>query len=105
MSYTILKSALVFDGGHRDLIENASIAIEDGRIREVREGALKGKGDAIDLKGRFVMPGLLDLHFHAYSISLHWVPMQKMPKTLMVAHAARRSEEHTSELQSRFGIS
>src|SRR5207253_6250518 len=96
MSYTILKNATVFDGVHDDLLENASVAIEHGKIREVREGAPKtgksGKADTIDLKGRFLMPGLLDLHFHAYSISFDWVPMQKMPKTLMVAHAARLLE-------------
>jgi imidazolonepropionase-like amidohydrolase len=93
MSYTVLKNATIFDGVNEDLLENASVAIENGRIRDVREGAPKaGRADVIDLKGKFLMPGLLDLHFHAYSISFDWVPMQKMPKTLMVAHAARLLE-------------
>jgi imidazolonepropionase-like amidohydrolase len=91
MAYTIFKNAQIFDG--HDVIENGSVAIEDGRIREVRAGTIKaGKADAIDLKGRFLMPGLLDLHFHAYSVSFDALKLSRMPKPLLVSHANRLLE-------------
>ena len=92
-SYLILKNALLFDGVHETLLENASIAVEEGKIREVRAGALKsGKARALDLGGRFLMPGLIDLHFHAYSVSFDAVTLQSMPKPLLVSHAHRLLE-------------
>ena len=38
------------------------------------------------------MPGLLDLHFHAYSVSFDELALQRMPKPLLVSHANRLLE-------------
>jgi imidazolonepropionase-like amidohydrolase len=91
--YLVLTNALLFDGVNEALIENASVAIDDGIIREVRAGPLIAKGArTLDLKGRFLMPGLLDLHFHAYSVSFDELTLQRMPKPLLVSHANRLLE-------------
>src|SRR6478609_2076009 len=91
MSYLIFKNARIFDG--RDVIENGSVAIEDGRIREVHAGAIKAaKAEVVDLQRRFLMPGLLDLHFHAYSVSFDALKLSRMPKPLLVSHANRLLE-------------
>lgn len=90
MSLKILKNGLVFDGNSEDLIEGGSIVIEDDRIREVARGEVQLAGaEVIDLAGRFVMPGLLDVHFHVYSISLNMNLVDNMTLPLKVAHAAR----------------
>lgn len=48
---------------------NQTVVIEDGRIREVRDGFVAadtfGEGaKLIDLKDSFVMPGMMDMHVH-----------------------------------------
>jgi len=93
MTIKILKNALVFDGINEELLEGASVVIEDDRIREVSSGETTLKGaEVIDLKGKFLMPGLLDLHFHAYSISFDMRKLDHMPKPLMVSHSIRLLE-------------
>jgi imidazolonepropionase-like amidohydrolase len=91
--YLILKNALLFDGVGETLIEGASVTFDDGVIREVQAGKIaSGKADTVDLQGRFLMPGLLDLHFHAYSVSFDELALQRMPKPLLVSHANRLLE-------------
>ena len=90
MSILILKNGLLFDGHNEELIDGGSIVIENGRIREVSEGDVSVNGaDTIDLDGRFVMPGLIDAHFHAYSITFKMSVLDSMPMPQKVAHAAR----------------
>jgi imidazolonepropionase-like amidohydrolase len=91
--YLILKNALLFDGVSETLIELASVAFEDGIVREVRSGTIASNhAQSVDLQGRFLMPGLLDLHFHAYSVSFDELILQRMPKPLLVSHANRLLE-------------
>jgi imidazolonepropionase-like amidohydrolase len=94
MSQTkIIKNAVLFDGYSEQFMEGASVAIEGDRIREVKVGELKLDGaDVIDLKGKFLMPGLLDLHYHAYSISFNMHQLDHMPKPLLVSHAIKLME-------------
>jgi imidazolonepropionase-like amidohydrolase len=90
MSIKILKNCLIFDGRDEALIENGSIVIENDRIREVAGGDVKIDGAAVvDMGGRFVMPGLLDIHFHVYGISFDMHRIDTMTMPLKVAHAAR----------------
>ncbi len=48
----------------------STIIVRDGKIVEVRDGhvAPEAGADLIDLKDRFVMPGLIDMHVHLYGI-------------------------------------
>ena len=90
MSIKVLKNGLIFDGRSEALIEGGSIVIEGDRIREIATGEARVDGaEVIDLGGRFVMPGLLDLHFHVYSISLNMSLIDNMTIPLKVAYAAR----------------
>ncbi len=89
----ILKNAVVFDGKSEELLEGASVVVEGERIREVSPGDVSlGDASVIDLAGKFLMPGLLDLHFHAYSISFNMYELDHMPKPLLVSHAIRLLE-------------
>lgn len=86
----VLKNALLFDGENEELIEDAVIVIEGGRIREVTTGNFKtADAGVIDLGGRFVMPGLIDNHFHAYSPTFDMQALDRMPKTLLASYAAK----------------
>lgn len=48
----------------------STIVVRDGKIAEVREGHVApGAGaEVIDLRDRFVMPGLIDMHVHLWGI-------------------------------------
>lgn len=63
----VLDNCVTFDGVSEELREGSSIIIEDGIIREIgNAGNAPQSADVIDLGGRFVMPGLIDAHFHSY---------------------------------------
>ena len=64
----VLENCNVFDGIAEEIRDGACVIIEGDTIREVCSRAL-GLANArrLDCGGRFLMPGLIDLHFHAYS--------------------------------------
>ena len=85
----ILENCLLFDGVSKDLVDGASVVVEGAQIREVREGEIKSaSAERLDLAGRFLMPGLIDLHFHAYSPTFDMRELDTMPKPLLVSYAA-----------------
>lgn len=89
----IFKNALLFDGVNQDLVDGASVVIEGDRIREVARGDVRLKqAEVIDLRGKCLMPGLLDLHYHAYSVTFNMHKLDRMPKPLLVSHAVKLLE-------------
>lgn len=48
----------------------STIVVRDGKVAEIRDGfvAPEGGAELIDLKDRFVMPGLVDMHVHLWGI-------------------------------------
>lgn len=48
----------------------STIIVRDGKIVEIRDGHITPEGGAalIDLKDRFVLPGLIDMHVHLWGI-------------------------------------
>jgi imidazolonepropionase-like amidohydrolase len=65
MSRIVFRGAHVFDGHTPHLLENHSVVVEDGQIVELRQGDASVSGDTtIDVGGRTLMPGLIDLHTH-----------------------------------------
>ncbi len=48
----------------------STIVVRDGKVAEIRDGfvAPEGGAELIDLKDRFVMPGLIDMHVHLWGI-------------------------------------
>ncbi len=86
----LLKNSLLFDGTNAELIDGANVLIEQGVVKEVGGAEVKA-ADAVevDLAGRFLMPGLIDAHFQAYSITYNMHQLDSMTMPLKVAHAAR----------------
>jgi len=63
----VVRGVRLIDGTGRPPIENAALVIEGGRIRSVGEsGAVRVPKGAkeIDLRGKTLMPALIDLHTH-----------------------------------------
>ena len=66
MTQIVLRNALLWDGRGGEPIEGASVLVEGDRIKEVSDGTISAsEARVIDLAGRFLMPGLIDAHFHA----------------------------------------
>ena len=64
---TILSHANLIDCVEPKVRPDTAVLIEDGRIRAILPSAEAGRvGDAqvMDLKGRYLMPGLWDVHIH-----------------------------------------
>ncbi len=61
---TLIRGATVFDGAGVELA-NADVLMRDGRIVGVGPGLEAGEGvTVIDGRGRFVTPGIIDVHSH-----------------------------------------
>ena len=64
---TVIKNITLIDGTGREPIQDAVIAIRDGKISYAGSAAgWADRGDAIslDLDGQFILPGLIDCHVH-----------------------------------------
>ena len=63
---TLIRGGRVIDPGHVDDITD--IVIRNGVIADIKQNALKEDGDTewvvIDASGKFVVPGLIDMHVH-----------------------------------------
>lgn len=59
----IQAGRLLADPASGRVLTNQTIVVRGGRIVEIREGFV-GEGDVIDLRDRFVLPGLIDSHVH-----------------------------------------
>ncbi len=80
----LLSNCRIFDGWSEDVIPGQSIHIEDGIIRAVGEGLRASGGvPVIDVGGRFVMPGLIDAHFHAYGVEVNPALIDRVPPVVL----------------------
>ena len=90
---TVLESARIFDGNSAELLEG-SVIVEGDRIVEVATGAYSGRADRrVPCAGRFLMPGLIDAHFHAYTPSFDIFGDDQLPHSLVSAYACRILED------------
>ena len=94
MSLTILKNCTLFNGVDEETPDGMSVVVEGQQIREVASGDIRLNGAlVIDCGGRFLMPGLIDLHFHAYSASFNMHELDRMPKPLLVSYAIKHLQD------------
>jgi imidazolonepropionase-like amidohydrolase len=95
MSLAILENCSVFDGCDAELREGQTIVIEKEIIRELTASRASFSAEAhrIDAGGRFVMPGLIDAHFHSYGMELNPVLVDSVAPQLRGLHAKRILEQ------------
>ncbi|MDO1558800.1 amidohydrolase family protein [Brevundimonas sp. 2R-24] len=55
---------LLADPTTGQVLENRTVVIENGRVVEIADGFVDGPGQVVDLRDRFVLPGLIDSHVH-----------------------------------------
>jgi imidazolonepropionase-like amidohydrolase len=90
MKRTLLTGATIIDGTGAEPAE-ADVVIEEGLISEVGPG-LDGD-EAIDLSGRWLLPGIVDCHVHVMISTINMLKMMQTPFSLNFYLAARNLEE------------
>jgi imidazolonepropionase-like amidohydrolase len=90
MTVTILRNASVLDAADGTLTPGQSVVIEGTRIADVGPG-LTGPDDAVllDVRGRTVMPGLIDAHTHPAIVDHDVFGLAEWPPTYVAARASR----------------
>lgn len=65
----LINNVQIFDGSHEQTIRG-NVLIENSRIKAISETPIPTDGinnpTIIDGKRKFLMPGLIDAHWHAY---------------------------------------
>src|SRR5437667_12813752 len=90
MAQVLLHNARIFDGCNSDCPEGRSVLVEDGVIREVSDKPVSApNAQRIDVAGRTLMPGLIDLHIHAYFADVNVAVVENNGSAFRTAHAVR----------------
>ncbi|MDQ3115683.1 MAG: amidohydrolase family protein, partial [Verrucomicrobiota bacterium] len=63
---TVIHAGTLLDRPGKEPRRNVSILVKDGKIAAVQDGFVQpaAGGAVIDLRDRFVLPGLIDCHVH-----------------------------------------
>jgi imidazolonepropionase-like amidohydrolase len=95
---TIFTNANVLDTRAGTILPDHSVLVTDGKITEVSQTPLKADGaKVIDIKGRYLMPGLCDGHVHVTAIT----PDFPMLKRLSPFYVAARSGDLLRDMLMR----
>jgi imidazolonepropionase-like amidohydrolase len=90
MGAIIFANCAVLDGTSRERREDHHVLVEDDRIREVSDRPINSAAaETIDLKGRTLMPGLIDAHVHALAVDVPLDRLSDRPVTLLTMQAAK----------------
>ena len=85
---TAFANAMIFDGSSAGLREGC-VRVAAGTIVEVGGGPEAGDR-VVDCRGRTVVPGLIDAHFHAYGARLSLLEIETSLLSYLALAGARR---------------
>ena len=88
-------NAFLIDGRGQAPQPDATVVVESPLIKEVRTGGNSGDGlmgRVIDLKGKTLMPGLIDMHVHPGNVELSLAETAKLPPAVYVHRVTRTLE-------------
>jgi imidazolonepropionase-like amidohydrolase len=86
----VFTHARVFDGASPECAESMSVRVADGLIQELSPKPISDKAArVIDVKGRTLIPGLIDAHMHAYCSDVSMQRIEAMGEPYRTAHAVR----------------
>ena len=90
----LLEDCLLFNGESDLTDERHHLIVDDGVIKEISTRPIRApSATTLRLDGRFVMPGLIDAHFHAYGASLDIGAIDHTLPSLRALQARQHLEE------------
>ena len=87
MASTLFNNARIVDGTAPEPGAPVSVLVEGGTIREVGKTVTSAKAKVIDLKGKTLMPGLIDAHVHVVAGVADLGKNALLPDSLVTARA------------------
>ena len=89
MTSILFSDAALFDGETPQMKPGMHVLVEGDRIKEVSDKPITKPAGAqeIKLKGKALLPGLIDAHFHAVLVEANLGKLGGMPKSLLGQHA------------------
>ena len=72
------------------ILEDGTIAVENGFITEVRSGRIPGEQTRIDAKGKLVLPGFVDIHSDAIEKEIEPRPRSYFPFDIAIAELDKK---------------
>lgn len=85
MSVVLFKNGALLDPTQSELLQGYDVLIEDGKIKEVSDKPISAaNARVIDLKGKTIMPGLIDLHGHVTATQLNLSTQGILPDALVM---------------------
>ncbi len=86
MTSYLFSGGRFLDPRQDNLRDGMSVLVEDGMVREVSDRPITGtSATRIDLKGRTLMPGLIDAHIHVVLTEVNLRLLADVPLTLLAA--------------------
>ncbi len=88
MTAVLFKNASLLDPTNPELQEGFHVLIEDGKVKEVSDRPLTSStAQVIDVAGKTLMPGLIDLHAHVMATQLNLSTQGVLPDALVMMRA------------------
>ncbi len=87
MASTLFTNARIVDGTAPEAGAPVSILVEGGTIREVGKAVSSAKAKVVDLKGKTLMPGLIDAHVHVVAGVADLGRNAQLPDSLVTARS------------------
>ncbi len=88
MTKFLFRGGSVLDVSAGILLEGYQVLVEGDRIKEISDQPIRTvDAYVVDLRGRVLMPGLIDAHVHIYLSEIDLTLMKDIPVTLAVAWA------------------
>lgn len=85
MSAVLFKNGNLLDPAQPELLEGYDVLVEDGKVKEVSDKPLSsGTARVIDVAGKTIMPGLIDLHGHVMATQLNLSSQGFLPDALVM---------------------
>jgi imidazolonepropionase-like amidohydrolase len=90
MAVIIFANCAVLDGTAKEAREDHHVLVEGGQISEVSDRPINSAAaETVDLKGRTLMPGLIDAHVHVIAVDQMLARLSERPVSLVTLQAAR----------------
>ncbi|MBA4268313.1 MAG: peptidase M38 [Methylobacterium sp.] len=87
MASTLFTNARIVDGTAPEAGAPVSVLVEGGTIREVGKAVTSAKAKVVDLKGKTLMPGLIDAHVHVVAGVADLGRNAQLPDSLVTARS------------------